>query len=202
MRILLAVAALAFTMPAAAADGGRLDLALLAGGRFPQVMNALQLGFEGDLRVGARPSARLPLAILVELGYARTPKTLSSEDPRLGAAGEPYASDLVLHDLRPGLGVEWRLALRSARLLPYVGATARLHLFRTDVEGAASGEFGAYSETATAAGGSVFGGLRVALGPGALLSELALSYVPVAQRTTGDSNAGALALRLGYALSF
>jgi hypothetical protein len=203
MRAIAAVlTALVLAAPAAAQERDRFDVTLLAGGRFPQLMNSLETGFEFDLRAGAFPSARLSVETYLELGYSWTPQTITGDDPRLGTTGASYESRLFLHDVRPGLGVAWRFAGPAARLLPYVGATVRVHLFRTDVEGDASASFGEYSETETSAGGSVYGGVRVRLGPGAFLSELALAYVPVAQRVTGDSNAGALSLRIGYGVSF
>ena len=84
-----------------------------------------------------------------------------------------------------------------------VALGARLFLLDTEVEGEADGEpFGKNNETGTAFGFLFQLGGEYALGPGALLLELAINGAPLDQTILADTNASSFDIYLGYRLFF
>ena len=151
---------------------------------------------------GYAPFEPRQLQFFVDLGYSQPGQTLSAKDPRLGADGGTYSSQLVVRDLATTVGAAWFFKKPSEQLLPYAGAGLRVHFLKAEVEGNAGPSFGQYQETDTRVGGVAFGGVGYHLGPGLLLGELAFGYAPVDQRVTGTTNIGALSVLVGYGVMF
>jgi hypothetical protein len=178
-----------------------LELSLKAGGRFPQVVSGLGTALDGVLKVGYAPLSSRQLQFFADVGYAAPSQTLEAQDPRLGEAGSPYTSTLVLRDLATTFGVSWFILPPSSNLLPYAGGGLRAHFLSAEVEGGAQGAaFGPARETDTRFGAILFGGAGYRIGPGMVLGELAFDYTPIAHFVTGPSNVGALSVRLGYGI--
>jgi hypothetical protein len=184
--------------PARAAGLG-LEVDLLAGGRFPQLTSKMGLGPDGLLRLGWSSLLDGHLELLAEVGYGQPKRDLSSTDPRLASGS--YDATLTVQDLGLGLGAAWRFA-DIGGVMPYAGLVAQTHLVKALTKGTAGSAFGQNTETATVFGGAALGGVAWHLGPGVLLGELRLGFVPVKATLTGDSNLGAATLLVGYGLSF
>lgn len=179
-----------------------VELSLKAGGHFPQVVNALDTSFDGILKLGYAPFAGRQLQLFADVGYSQPAHKLSSSDPRLSTSGAEYSSTLVVKDLATTVGLSYFILPPDQFLVPYVGAGARVHFLRSEVEGSADSAFGEHVEMDSQLGGVGFAGVGLRLGPGLLLGELAMGYAPVDQRVTGTSNIGALSALLGYGLMF
>lgn len=202
MRTLIALALLA-AAPIARADLG-LEAALMAGGRFPQVASDLGTAADVQLRVGYTRLLDRHLQLFLELGYAQPSRALDGTDPRLGAAGSGFTTQLTVKDLALSAGAAWIFPeVLVPGLAPYAGVVLQSHFVKSTSDGSAAGAaFGHHEETSTLFGAAALGGARYRLGPGLLLGELRIGTVPVHQRLTGAANLGALSVLLGYGIAF
>lgn len=180
------------------------EVSLKAGGHFPQLTNDLNTNFDALLKFGVGIALERRLQLFGEFGYTQpTHEAKVVNDPRLGAAGGPYKSEMTVRDLNTSLGLTYFFREMTAHWLPYAGAGVRFHFLKSEVTGDTAGTaFGKNDETSTQIGGQAFGGLGFRAGPGLLLGELRFSYAPVAQKVTGDANVGSTSLLLGYGLLF
>lgn len=162
-------------------------------------------------RLGAAPTPELwggwfvpvldgRLAATLSIGYAQPSHERTVSDPRV--PGGAYHSVITTRDLRLAPGLQFHFLAPSESLSPYAGARLRVHLVETTVEGDAGSSFGDARETVTQIGGAAFAGVLYRLGPGSLVGELELDVAPLKQTITGESSLSAIALRVGYALSF
>ncbi len=182
-------------------DPASIEISLVGGAHFPQLVNKLGTSFDGMLRLGyAPPILSRRLQIFADLGYSQPPNKVTGSDPRLD--GGSYSSTLVVHDLSASLGLKFFLLPTTGTIVPYAGAGLRVHFLRTDVSGTGATAFGQYKETATQVGGVFLLGAGFHLGPGWVLAEADFGYAPVDQRVTGTTNIGALSILLGYGLLF
>ncbi|MFZ5470559.1 MAG: hypothetical protein ACOZIN_14075 [Myxococcota bacterium] len=201
MRIASALAVFAAASSALADESPpSLELSLKAGGHFPQVVSRLGTSFDGVLKVGYAPLPNKQVQFFADLGYSQPAHLTESNDPRLQDSGADFSSRLLVQDLRVALGANYFFASPSENLLPYAGASLRTHFLRAVVVGEGGAQFGQSQETVTRFGGALFGGAGYRLGPGLLLGEVNLAFVPVLEKVTGRANVGALAVLLGYGL--
>lgn len=165
--------------------------------------NTLGAAFTPELELGLLlPPLEQSLEVFLSARYAApTDEGTSDPDPRL--PGDGIASwSVTRNELALGLGLRYRLPIDGA-FTPYVAAGARLYLIDTEVEGQAGGEpFGKNNETGTAFGFLFQLGGEYALGPGALLLELAVNGAPLDQTILADTNASSFDIYLGYRLFF
>lgn len=198
----LSVAGAARAADEARAPGPTLEVALKAGLHLPQVVSPLATTFDGVLKVGVAPWRFKRLQAFADLGYSMPTHEYAGSDARLGASGEAFSSTLTVHDVRTTLGAQVFLLDPGGRFLPWAGAGVRAHFLTLDVKGGANGEFGQYTETVTRVGGAFFLGAGYRLGPGMVLLEASFAFVPLGERVSGRSDAGALSFQAGYALLF
>lgn len=183
------------------AGGSLLEISLKAGGHFPQITNDLSTNFDAILKVGLGVAAERRLQVFAELGYTQPTHEVSIMDPRLGATGATFESEMIVRDLSTALGLSYFFKDMSSLWLPYAGAALQFHFLKSEVDGSSTMlPFGHYEETSTQVGGFLFGGIGFHLGPGMILGELRFRYAPVDQKVTGDANVGALSVLLGYGL--
>lgn len=169
--------------------------ALTVGALVPGLFNRLGPAASPELTGGALLlDGRLGLGASV--AFAQSSHTRTLADPRLPGGSGTLAIDL--QDVRLGAGAQWHFA-PGERLNPYAGARLRVHLAGVRSESAGAG---AFSERWTGLGAAAYGGALYRLGPGALVGELELDAVPVAQRLLGDTNVSALTVKVGYGLLF
>lgn len=184
-----------------ASSGVGLLVGFKVGGMFPQPFSKLGAAVAPELEIGAFVLERR-LAVFLDLGYAQPGASGTVQDPRVPDGS--YHWKLVQRDLTTSLGLIYRLELRS--LVPYFGAGFRLHLQESIASGdggtASKAPFGESRETRTKAGGILLAGAELKLGAGSLLGEIEGGYAPLDNRITGNSNMGALTLRLGYRIFF
>lgn len=178
-------------------DLPKFEIALKAGGHFPEGWNKLGPSFDVVLKVGYAPLEDRRLQAFVEAGYTQPSKTTTGNDPRLGAAGADYSTTLKVQDLTTRLGAQWSF-LGTLPVTPYAGAALRVDFVKSVVTGTGGATFNEYRETGTQFGGTVFGGVTLRLWHGTLLGELSLNYTPIKQRVTEKANIGATSLLLGY----
>lgn len=172
----------------------RFELALKAGGHFPEVWNKLGPSYDLALKAGWAPLEDRRLQTFFELGYSNPTKTSSGSDPRLGA---DYTTKLSVQDLSTRVGAQWSF-IGNLPVTPYAGAALRLDFVKSVVTGSAGAPFDEYRETGTQFGGMVFGGAAFRLWRGELLGELAFSYTPIRQRVTDKANIASTSVMLGY----
>lgn len=190
---------LATTATALPADRGGAIVGLKLGGLFAQPFSALSGSYYLEVEGGyLLPFVRRLLSITASVGFAAPPVNGSGADPRLPGGGYSYSVDQ--RQLSFGLTASARIPL--GRFVPYVGVGPRLFLVRTGssaqtTQGVAIAET---RETSTEIGLGVPLGLDVLLGPGRLFAEGQILWSAVAQRSTGESNLGALTLSAGYRL--
>ena len=186
------------TPPAQPQQLPQFEIALKAGGHFPEVWNKLGPSYDLVLKAGWAPLEDRRLQTFVELGYSQPSKTSSGFDPRLGAGGANYSTNLSVRDLSTRVGAQWSF-IGSLPVTPYAGAALRLDFVKSVVTGSAAGvPFDEYRETGTQFGGMVFGGVAYRLWRGELLGEVAFSYTPIRQRVTDKANIASTSLLLGY----
>lgn len=207
---------LAFAAPAAAEDetadlsigqtaepGDRaigFDVALKVGGTFHTLFNTLSpfvvIELEGGLTFLAR---RLELDLAV--GWAQPPASADGGDGRF--EGEDYDWKVRQDFLTFALLLRYRFLPADGLFNVYAGLGPRLYLLRTVANGSAGGEeFGETRQLETRFGGTVVAGPELHLGPGALGLEVAFAFANLDGMITGNSNAGALDVLLGYRLLF
>lgn len=167
------------------------------------VFNTLGAAFTPELEIGfLLPPLEQSLEVFLSARYA-APSDEGESDPDARLPGDRIASwSVTRNELALGLGLRYRLPLDGA-FTPYLAAGARLYLIDTEVEGEAGGEpFGKNNETGTAFGFLFQLGGEYALGPGALLLELAINGAPLDQTILADTNASSFDIYLGYRLFF
>lgn len=165
--------------------------------------NTMGAAFTPELEIGfLLPPLEQSLEVFLSARYAApSDEGTSDPDPRL--PGDGIASwSVTRNELSLGLGLRYRIPLDGA-FTPYLAAGARLYLLDTEVEGEAGGQpFGKNNETGTAFGFLFQLGGEYALGPGALLLELAINGAPLDQTILADTNASSFDIYLGYRFFF
>lgn len=165
--------------------------------------NTMGAAFTPELDVGfLLPPLDQSFEIFLSARYA-APSDEGTTDPDARLPGDGIASwSVTRNELALGLGLRYRLPLDGA-FTPYLAAGARLYLIDTEVEGEAGGEpFGKNNETGTAFGFLFQLGGEYALGPGALLLELAINGAPLDQTVLADTNASSFDIYAGYRIFF
>lgn len=188
--------------PAKAHAGKVIDLGLKLGGAF-NAFNSLGASFTPELELGVfLPPLDQALEIFLATRWAAaSDEGENPADDRLPGDGVARW-EVTRHELSFALGLRWRMPLDGI-FTPYLAAGARLYLLATEVEGSAGGEaFGRNEETGTALGFVFQLGGEVALGPGALLLELAINGAALDQTVLADTNVSTLDVYLGYRFFF
>lgn len=176
-----------------------LELALKAGLHLSQVYGPLETTFDGVLKVGVAPWRFKRLQAFVDLGFSQPRHQTVASDPRL-ESGADYTSTLVVYDVRTTLGAQYFFRSPAEKWVPWAGAGLRAHFLTFEAAGGSAEAFGLHTETVTRVGGTLLAGVGYRLGPGLVLGELSLTFVPVAERVTGPSNVGAFSAQVGYGL--
>jgi hypothetical protein len=155
----------------------------------------LELGYAPDL--GDALGRSLEIFLIGQYAQPGLDGSAAGADPRLGA--EPFSYEVSQQMLSFALGALFRFDVGSELLMPYGGLGARLYLLNTDVEGQLTGEpLGGSSETQSAFGLLLLGGLDVFVGPGALLGELSFGWAAIDGYVVRDASLGSLSLAVGY----
>lgn len=178
-------------------DLPKFEIALKAGGHFPEGWNDLGPSFDVVLKVGYAPLDDRRFQTFIEAGYSQPSKTTTGNDPRLGPTGADYSTTLKVQDLTTRLGAQWSF-IGTLPVTPYAGAALRVDFVKSVVTGTGGAAFNEYRETGTQFGGTVFGGVALRLWHGTLLGELSLNYTPIKQRVTDKANIGSTSVLLGY----
>ncbi|MBI2390901.1 MAG: outer membrane beta-barrel protein [Deltaproteobacteria bacterium] len=158
------------------------------GGLGPNAIGGIDLGYALDMG----------LAFGVAADYAAPKADGTETDARV--AGGQYKWHLTQQMLQVMPFVMYRIKT-SGLLVPYAGVGPRIYMLQSFVKG----EGPAFQETreqSTKVGVGVPLGLEIRLGPGAAIAELLLQYGGLNHTATGDSNAGAASLSLGYRMMF
>lgn len=167
------------------------------------VFNTLGPSFTPELEVGVLlPFLEQSFELFIAGRWAApTDEGEIDPDPRL--PGDGIASwSVTRNELSLGFGLRYRIPIEGA-LTPYVGAGLRVYLLRTEVEGSAGGQpFGKNEETGTATGFLFQLGGEYALGPGAILLELAINGAALDQTILADTNVSSFDIYAGYRFMF
>lgn len=202
-----AVTATAETTPAEPASskvyaGKIVDIGLKLGGAF-NAFNSLGASFTPELEIGVLlPPLDQAFEIFLGTRWASASDE-GSNDPDARLPGDGIARwDVTRTELSFALGLRFRIPVEGI-FTPYLAAGGRLYLLSTEVQGSAGGEsFGKNEETGTAFGFVFQLGGEVALGPGALLLELAINGAALDQTVLADTNVSSFDVYLGYRLFF
>jgi hypothetical protein len=160
------------------------------GGLNPNAIVGLDLGYA--LQNG--------LAFGIAGDYAVPKKSGTESDPRV--AGGTYSWHLTQQILQVMPFVMYRIK-SMGKLVPYVAIGPRIYMLQSYVRSDESGpKFQETRESSTKVGVGVPIGIEYGLGPGGLVAELLLQYGGLSHTATGDSNAGAASLSLGYRFMF
>lgn len=169
--------------------------------------NTLGAAFTPELEVGVLLP---PLDQSFEIFLAGRFASASDEgdmapDARLpGGAGDGGIAhwSVTRTDFSLGLGLRYRIPIDGA-FTPYLAAGMRAYFLSTEVEGDANDQpFGKNEETGTAFGFMFQLGGEYALGPGALLLELAVNGAALDQTILADTNVSSFDIYLGYRFFF
>lgn len=179
-----------------------LALGLKLGGAI-NAFNTMGAAFTPELEVGLLlPPLDQSFEVFLAARYA-APSDEGTTDPDPRLPGDGIASWTVTRsELALGLGLRYRVPL-DGPFTPYLAAGMRLYLLSTEVAGEAGDEpFGKNEETGSALGFLFQLGGEYALGPGALLLELAINGAPLDQTILADTNASSFDVYLGYRFFF
>lgn len=165
--------------------------------------NSLGAAFSPELEVGVLlPPLDQSFEVFLSARWAApSDEGDSAPDPRLPGDGVAHWA-VTRNELALGLGLRYRIPLEGA-FTPYLAAGMRVYLLSTEVEGDAGGEpFGKNEETGTALGFLFQLGGEYALGPGALLLELAVNGAALDQTILADTNVSSFDVYVGYRFFF
>jgi hypothetical protein len=182
---------------------GRLVVLGLKLGAAINAFNTLGPAFTPELEIGfLLPFLEQSFEVFVSGRWA-APSDEGKMDPDPRLPGDGVASwEVTRNELSLGLGLRYRIPLDGA-FTPYLGAGLRVYLLSTEVEGSADGQpFGKNEETGTAVGFLFQLGGEYALGPGALLLELAVNGAGLDQTILADTNVSSFDVYLGYRFFF
>ncbi|NOK34489.1 hypothetical protein D7W79_28740 [Corallococcus exercitus] len=157
----------------------------------------------GDLFLGGEvgfltPLLQRRLALVLEVNYHRPSMSGTLRGPQLDNLGQPIESPYTLaeREVAIQLSAVFRFPRALGPLTPYVGAGPGLYLHRATVE--------SFDGTASESGGGLgfqaLAGAELPLGPGGAFLEAKYHFAPVDFLTTGDVNAGAVLVAVGYRL--
>jgi hypothetical protein len=177
----------------------RVLLGARLGGVFPQPFNKLDSSFVIGLEGGyVLPALHDRLAVTLTTEYTQPPADGGGMQAGVGDAGT-YSWSITQREWTFGLAAVFRLDFFGKRVVPFAAIGPRLYLLQTKANGSAGGmPFGEHTEQSTTVGGLGALGTDIRLGPGWLLVELQLAASALSHTTTGDTNSGALELRVGY----
>jgi len=128
--------------------------------------------------------------------------TRPSHDGTVMDARVPMTGTYTINETELGIAalVSYRFAGADAKLVPWLGAGPLLHLLRSsETTNLAPGTNTAQS---TELGVEVGGGADVRMGPGYLAGDLRFTYSKLDHEITGSTNAGHVALGVGYRFIF
>jgi hypothetical protein len=130
----------------------------------------------------------------VGLGLAYSQPTISGEiaDDRVPQGVATY--DATMQELVLNLQFTFRLFHWGSRWSPHAGIGPVLYFLSHNVDSLGQSQ----SETSTQAGFWATVGADFRIWRGALVGEVRFPFATVGQRTTGDSNVGAISVVLGY----
>ena len=172
-------------------------LAARAGVLFPQPFAPVGTTGRGALEVGYVLVPRLQLVGI--LSYTQTQHSQSGQDLRLATAS--YRTTATARQAGLALGAMGRLFDLDARVNPTLTVALQLLGQNLQQQGSAGGaSFGTTSQNSLQAGVFVGSGIEVLLGPGRLLLEANLTWVPAARAAPTGTHLGGVALDAGYRL--
>ncbi len=146
----------------------------------------------------ATPLAEHRFLIGLDLSFTRPSHDAAVMDPRLPGGETSY----TIHEQEFGIAVRasYRFAGADATLVPWAGAGPLVHMLKsTETTRAAPGDNTAAS---TELGVEAGGGVDLRVGPGFVTGDVRLAYTKLAHTITGDTNAGKVAIALGYRFVF
>lgn len=169
----------------------------------PQLFNDLGTWPIFSLEVGVMPPMEAlgnPLEIAVLARYTQPGAAGDGSDGNLGeTGGESYSWDLTQRTLTLDLVGIWRFRDLAAKLDPYGLIGPRVNFMETTMTAQGNGsQFGEVKETNVEFGLVLGGGVDYQLGPGTLFGELKFGWSNLDQTLTGNTNAGAFVLDVGY----
>lgn len=173
-------------------------MAVLALSVGPSVgLGGLGVGVQPRLEAGLVPRGAPALTLSATLALTRWRPEGEISDARLEAGSATWT--LVQDNWSYGLSGSWTFSDDQHKLRPEAGLVLGATSVRSKVDGlAAGGPLGTTVELSTRPGGALFGGLRYALGPGALLGRVELGATPMLGQVTGEELVIAVAPMVGY----
>jgi opacity protein-like surface antigen len=186
--------ALLLAAPAARADEAKPPTLLLGLGAGAYIPTS-RLG--PSFLVGIDAAVQLPLlerklGIGAGLGYSQPTTSGTIEDSRVPGASADYSS--TMRELLLDVRLSFRILSWQRRWSPHVGIGPSFYFLSHKVTSLALTQ----SETSTQVGFLFVAGADLALGPGAVVGEIRIPFATVGQRTTGESNVGAISILVGY----
>lgn len=133
------------------------------------------------------------VVVAADVSLTRPSSDGSVTDSRIGGEG---SYDIDTTELKIGLGGVYRIFGFDRALVPFVGGGPILHMLKTtETTSFAPGE---NTSQNTELGFELLGGADYRLGPGFVLGEVRFLYSDLDQLFTGNSNAGNVAISVGY----
>ena len=208
----LLVAALSAPAPAAAQahpadDHASAEADILVGANIgvisPEAFNELGSFAIFGIDLGyALPVLDRQLLVTAGALYSQPPGSGGRQDGRL--SGGSYAWELDQQMLIVELGGAYRILPPGGTFTPFAYGAGRIYMLQTRLDGESgeAAEFGRHDESFTEIGATVGGGIDVPIGPGMATGKLGVGFSDMNQRLTGDTNAGAFELSVGYRMAF
>jgi len=153
----------------------------------------------GGLQVDvATPVANHRLLVGLDLSFTRPSHDGTVMDPRLPGGETSYT--IKEQELGIALLASYRFADAGASIVPWGGVGPMIHLLEsTETTMAAPGDNTAQS---TEFGVEAAGGVDLKAGPGYVAGDVRFAYTKLDHTITGNTNAGKIAIALGYRLVF
>ncbi len=132
------------------------------------------------------------LGIGLGLAYSQPTTSGAISDARLSAPQADY--DSIMRELVLDVLISYRILPWSSRWSPHVGVGPAFYFLAHKVTSLGLEQ----TETSTQVGFKLTAGADFRIGPGALVGEVRFPFAMVGQRTTGDSNVGAVSVVVAY----
>ena len=160
-------------------------------------VGGMGLGVQPRLEAGVVLPELPDLTLSGTVAWAHWSPEGEAADPRLDAGS--YTWSLRQDDFAFGVSGDWAFGAQDQKLRPDAGLALGLTVVRSYVNGDAGGEaLGTTVELSSRPGLGAYGGVRYALGPGALLGRLELDLTPLVGQVTGDKLLFTVAPMVGY----
>jgi hypothetical protein len=149
------------------------------------------VGIDGAFQL---PVLARKLGIGFGLAYSQPTTSGGISDGRLATATGRADYDSLMRELVLDVLLSYRILPWSSRWSPQIGIGPAFYFLAHKVTSLGLEQ----TETSTQVGFKLSAGADFRIGPGAIVGELRFPFAMVGQRTTGDSNVGAVSIVVGY----